>query len=99
MRARVLPAMETRPNPNPDAAGTIGETIHLYVLLDRSGSMESIRSEVLAGFNAFVAGQQVDGADARMTLVQFDSHDLAETVFDDLPIRQVRPLRSRQFQP
>jgi hypothetical protein len=91
--------METTANTNQGDAGTPGETVHLYVLLDRSGSMESIRSEVLAGFNAFVAGQQVDGADARMTLVQFDSDDLAETVFEDLPIREVRPLRSRQFRP
>jgi Mg-chelatase subunit ChlD len=73
--------------------------VHLYVLLDRSGSMESIRAEVIGGFNAFVASQQVNGADARLTLVQFDTVDLADTIVDDLAIRQVRGLRRHDFQP
>lgn len=73
--------------------------VHLYVLLDRSGSMQSIHAETVAGFNAFLAGQQINGADARLTLVQFDNQDLADTLIDDLPIRQVRPLRGRDFRP
>jgi len=73
--------------------------VHLYVLLDRSGSMQSIHAETVAGFNAFLAGQQINGADARLTLVQFDDQDVADTVIDDLPIRQVRPLRGRDFRP
>ncbi|MBA3282626.1 MAG: hypothetical protein H0U29_10380, partial [Acidimicrobiia bacterium] len=51
--------------------------VHLYVLLDRSGSMQSIHAETVAGFNAFLAGQQINGADARLTLVQFDDQDVA----------------------
>jgi hypothetical protein len=73
--------------------------VHLYVLLDRSGSMEAIRSEVIGGFNAFVAGQQINGDDARLTMVQFDTHDLAETVVDGVPIRKVKPLTRARFQP
>lgn len=73
--------------------------VHLYVLLDRSGSMQAIRSEVIGGFNAFVAGQQINGADARLTMVQFDTQDLAETVVDDVPIRKVKPLTRARFQP
>lgn len=72
---------------------------HLYVLLDRSGSMESIKPEVIEGFNGFVVGQQRSGDDARLTLVQFDTHDLAETVIDDIPIREVRPLGWDDFRP
>lgn len=91
----------SKPNPRPatDPGARPGGPLHLYVLLDRSGSMEAIRSEVVSGFNAFVAGQQVDGADARLTLVQFDTQDLAETVIDDEPIRRVRPLTRARFQP
>ncbi len=48
---------------------------HLYVLLDRSGSMESMRADVIGGFNNLLAEQQADGPDARLTLVQFDSQD------------------------
>ena len=85
------------PAPVPEAAP--GGPLHLFVLLDRSGSMEAIRSEVIGGFNAFVAGQQINGADARLTMVQFDTQDLAETVVDDVPIRQVKPLTRARFQP
>ncbi|CAN5398888.1 VWA domain-containing protein [soil metagenome] len=82
---------DTTPDPTPP--------VHLYVLLDRSGSMSSIHAETVAGFNAFLAGQQIDGADARLTLVQFDDQDLADTIIDDLPIRRVRALRGRDFRP
>ena len=34
---------------------------HFYVLLDRSGSMESMRTDVIGGFNNLVAEQQADG--------------------------------------
>lgn len=91
--------MNDTSNPNPEARHDPALPVHLYVLLDRSGSMEAIRSEVIGGFNAFIAGQQINGDDARMTLVQFDTGDLAETVIDDKPIRRVRPIRSHDFQP
>lgn len=72
---------------------------HLYVLLDRSGSMEAIKAEVVEGLNGFILGQQRRGADARLTLVQFDTQDPAETIVDDLPIDRVRPLAWHDFQP
>ena len=50
-------------------------TVHLYVLLDRSGSMASMAEQVVTGFNRLLADQQADGQDARITLVQFDSVD------------------------
>lgn len=90
--------MTTSSAPTTPAAEPV-PPVHLHVLLDRSGSMASIRSEVIGGFNAFVAGQQVNGADARLTLVQFDTEDLAETVVDDQPIREVRSLRRHDLQP
>jgi Mg-chelatase subunit ChlD len=72
---------------------------HLYVLLDRSGSMESMRADVIGGFNNLLAEQQADGADARLTLVQFDSQDPHEVLTDGLPIAKVRPLTERTFVP
>lgn len=47
--------------------------LHIYFLLDRSGSMEPMADDVVGGFNGFVAAQQAEGRDAVMTLVQFDS--------------------------
>lgn len=72
---------------------------HLYVLLDRSGSMAAIKPEVIEGFNGFLVGQQRSGADARLTLVQFDTINPAETVIDDIPIAEVRPLAWHDFEP
>jgi hypothetical protein len=72
---------------------------HFYVLLDRSGSMESMRADVIGGFNNLLAEQQADGPDARLTLVQFDSQDPHEVLTDALPIDRVRPLSERTFVP
>jgi hypothetical protein len=73
--------------------------LHIYFLLDRSGSMQAIGSDVIGGFNAFLAAQQRDGVDASMTLVQFDSQDPHEVLTRAAPIDKVRPLSSRTFQP
>ncbi len=67
-------------------------TVHLYVLLDRSGSMSAMAEQVVGGFNRLLADQQADGADARVTLVQFDSADPHEVLADALPIAEVVPL-------
>ena len=74
-------------------------TVHLYVLLDRSGSMSAMAEQVVAGFNRLLADQQADGSDARMTLVQFDDADPQEVVVDAVPIAEVVPLRYGAFEP
>ena len=73
--------------------------LHVYLLLDRSGSMHSIASDVIGGFNAFLSAQKADGADAVLTLVQFDSQDAHEVLADSIPIGDVRPLTAGTFQP
>ena len=40
----------------------------IAVLLDRSGSMESIKSDTEGGFNAFIDGQRNEPLDVRVTL-------------------------------
>lgn len=72
---------------------------HIYVLLDRSGSMEAMRSDVIGGFNAFLAEQAAAGPDARITLVQFDSGDPQEVLIDARDIGQARPLTRDTFVP
>ncbi|HLF40028.1 MAG TPA: vWA domain-containing protein, partial [Acidimicrobiia bacterium] len=73
--------------------------IQLYILLDRSGSMESIRDDVIGGFNSFIDEQRAEGPDARLTLVQFDTGDAHEILLDARPIGAVRPLSRRTFVP
>jgi hypothetical protein len=74
-------------------------TSHLYVLLDRSGSMASMAADVVGGFNGLLAEQQAAGDDARLTLVQFDTADPQEVLVDARRISKVRPLRPGDFQP
>ena len=76
-----------------------GNILHIYFVLDRSGSMQSIADDVIGGFNRFLAEQKADGADAVMTLVQFDSQDSHEVVNDATPIAEVAELSPQSFVP
>ena len=78
---------------------TAVRTLHIYFVLDRSGSMQSIASDVIGGFNSFLGEQRADGADALMTLVQFDSQDSHEVLSDATPIGDVPGLSAHTFVP
>lgn len=60
------------------------------VLLDRSGSMEAIKSDTEGGFNAFIDAQRKDPLDVRVTLAQFDTQ--YDVVYANRPVRDVPPL-------
>jgi Mg-chelatase subunit ChlD len=78
-------------NPSPDT--------HIVVLLDRSGSMESIAPDVIGGYNRFIAEQRENGADAKVTLVQFDSKDPHEVIHEAISISAVPRLTEKNFIP
>jgi hypothetical protein len=63
---------------------------HLYFLLDRSGSMQSIKSDIEGGFAAFVEAQRVGRGECLASLSQFD--DTYEVVYTDRPVADVPPL-------
>src|SRR6185436_7851910 len=86
----------TPDDPTPDGVPPV---VHLYVLLDRSGSMSAIADDVIGGFNRLIADQQADGDDAVVTLVQFDSQDAHDVLTDAIPVRTVRPLNDATFTP
>jgi hypothetical protein len=69
---------------------TRSDLTHVYFLLDRSGSMQSIKSDIEGGFAAFVEEQQRATGECRATLAQFD--DVYELVYADRPIADVPPL-------
>jgi ADP-ribosylglycohydrolase len=70
----------------------------LWFLLDRSGSMASIAQDVVGGFDQFFADQRSQSGDLAVTLVQFDSADVHDVVFDAVDVSAVPSLRGR-FQP
>ena len=72
---------------------------HITVILDRTGSMESIRDDVIGGYNAFLAQQQAAPGSATLTLVQFDSQDPFEVLQADADLATVPPLTREQYVP
>jgi hypothetical protein len=72
---------------------------HIVILIDRSGSMQSIAGDVIGGYNQFLRGQQANGDDARVTFVQFDSQDPQEVIVAGAPISEVVPLSETTFVP
>ena len=63
---------------------------HLVFLLDRSGSMRSIKSDVKEGFSAFIEEQGGVEGDCVVTLAQFDTH--YEVVYQGIPLDEVPEL-------
>ncbi len=59
----------------------MSERTHISIILDRTGSMQSIRDDVIGGFNSFLAEQQEASGTASLTLVQFDSQDPFEVLY------------------
>lgn len=72
---------------------------HIAVILDRSGSMESIREDIIGGFNSFVQDQQKQPGTATLTLVQFDTQDPYEIVHRFKPIEAIPTLTQETYVP
>jgi len=62
----------------------------IVAVLDRSGSMASIRTDTEGGFDTFITEQRKQPGDALVTLAQFD--DQYEIVYENKPIFDVPPL-------
>lgn len=63
---------------------------HLTVLLDRSGSMGNIRSDMEGAFNSLIEDQKKLEGKATVTLVQFDNE--YQVVYNTLPLTSVPKL-------
>jgi hypothetical protein len=69
---------------------TRADLTHIYFLLDRSGSMQSIKTDIEGGFGAFVEEQRRAPGECRVTLAQFD--DRYDVVYSSVPVAEVPPL-------
>jgi len=76
----------------------VKDATHIAVLLDRSGSMGDIRDDAIGGFNCFLKEQKAAGANATLTLVQFDTES-TDVVHESMPILEVPDLNLQTFQP
>jgi len=73
------------------------DVTEIICILDRSGSMESIRSDAIGGFNRFLADQQEPEDPARFTMVLFD--DQYDVVHNGTDIHAVPLLTNKTFVP
>ncbi len=69
----------------------------IVTILDRSGSMDAIKSDAIGGFNSFINSQKELDGTADATLVLFD--DQYELLFDTIPLNTVRNLTTKSFVP
>lgn len=69
---------------------------HVFVILDRSGSMESVKAATIDGYNEYLNGLRNE-ADVRWNLVLFD--DRFEYPIEDQPVRRVKALTRRSYVP
>ena len=61
--------------------------------------MAPIANDVIGGFNTFIDEQIRNGADARMTIVQFDSQDPQDVTIWGAPLPEITHLDSQTFVP
>ena len=71
--------------------------IEIICIWDRSGSMQSLVSDAIGGFNSFLEKEKKNSPDSRLTLVLF--HDYWEIVEDGAKITAVAPLNEKSYVP
>jgi hypothetical protein len=69
----------------------------IVIVLDRSGSMDSVRDATIEAFNSYVKSQQQGEGKAQLSLIQFD--DQYETPLACVPIASVPRLNHSTYEP
>lgn len=69
----------------------------ITIILDRSGSMQSVKSDTIGGFNSFLDTQQKTEGEAVLSLIQFD--DQYDVLYLDKDIHSAAKLTEETFQP
>jgi len=69
----------------------------IVCVIDRSGSMDTVKSDAIGGFNAFLKEQQNLPGEAAMTIVMFDHEYLVPYL--SVPIQNVKPLDENSYVP
>jgi uncharacterized protein YegL len=74
------------------------ELTEIVVVLDKSGSMGSIRQDTIGGFNTMLADQQKEtSGKALLTLVTFNTY--VQTVINGKDVNEVEPLTEKSYAP
>lgn len=70
---------------------------HIACIIDRSGSMQSIASDAIGGFNAFLESQKKVPGKAVITVVLFNDEYLK--LYDAVPLERAEPLTDTTYNP
>ena len=73
------------------------EKTHIICILDRSGSMSSIMSDSIGGFNTFLEQQRELPDEATITVALFD--DKCELLYNNVDIKKAKPLTKKVWYP
>lgn len=73
------------------------EKTQIVCILDRSGSMSSIMSDSIGGFNTFLKQQKELPDEATLTVALFD--DKYELLYDDVDIKKVKEITNKEWFP
>jgi Mg-chelatase subunit ChlD len=77
---------------------THSENFKIVVILDESGSMDSIRNDMIGSLNTFITQQkEVKARPCNFTLVKFNNN--VERIICNTDLREVRCLKSKDFRP
>lgn len=79
---------------NETAVKTAGRT-ELIFILDRSGSMASLETDTIGGYNSLIARQKQEAGECRLTTVLFD--DRYELLHDRMNLRDVAPITEKEY--
>ena len=73
-------------------------TTKIYIILDRSGSMDICKNDTIGGFNSFIKTQKnITEDNANISLYQFDNH--YDVVYENKNIQDVPLLTNKTFIP
>lgn len=67
----------------------------MVFILDRSGSMSSLTSDTIGGFNSMIESQKKEDGEAFVTTVLFD--DKYELLHDHIDIQEVKELTNKEY--
>jgi hypothetical protein len=70
----------------------MSDTLHVAILLDRSGSMQDAKADHEGGIRSFIDDQRKLSGDVRFSLIQFDTNQPCEVVYDDVPLADVKDI-------
>lgn len=75
------------------------KNVIIWLLVDASGSMNSIRADVIGSINAFIEEQKNAGGTALFNLVRFNSEAPYEIICTDEPMSNVKTIADADYVP